>query len=352
MLAAVAPGTLARLRFPLGELTKPQVRALAADAELPVASKAESQDLCFLAGTGKAAFLARHGDLSERPGDLVDRAGRVLGRHGGHHHFTVGQRRGLGVAAGEPLYVLDQGARVEPRDGRPARGARHPRGRGPRGAAAPRGRGGRRRQAPLPLARGRLPRGRRSRARPHRRLELELADPVDGAAPARPRACCGATSWWFGDDRRVGGGSPRGGGARRAGSIARREARRMTLRPADRVNAIAAPICTHGPIGDLGGVRGERQRGHRHASHRHPRLDATAPRRRRRGCSPQQKAAVVATMADRASAALADVSRRSMRAAPVRAPRERPPVQPAGSPSAVPRQPPATSRAAASNAAA
>ncbi|HWM09151.1 MAG TPA: iron-sulfur cluster assembly scaffold protein, partial [Solirubrobacteraceae bacterium] len=67
MLAAVARATLARLRFPLGELTKPQVRALAADAGLPVASKPESQDLCFLAGTGKAAFLARHGDLPERP---------------------------------------------------------------------------------------------------------------------------------------------------------------------------------------------------------------------------------------------------------------------------------------------
>src|SRR4051794_41838629 len=59
MLAAVTPATLARLRFPLGELTKPQVRALAAEADLPVASKAESQDLCFLAGTGKGAVLAR-----------------------------------------------------------------------------------------------------------------------------------------------------------------------------------------------------------------------------------------------------------------------------------------------------
>ena len=121
MLAAVAPATLARLRFPLGELTKPQVRALAADAGLPVASKPESQDLCFLAGTGKAAFLARHGDMTERPGDLVDRAGRVLGRHRGHHRYTVGQRRGLGVAAAEPLYVLANDAALEPRHGRPAR---------------------------------------------------------------------------------------------------------------------------------------------------------------------------------------------------------------------------------------
>jgi tRNA-specific 2-thiouridylase len=106
MLAAVAPRTLERLRFPLGELTKPQVRALAREHGLPVADKRDSQDLCFLAGTGRAAFLARHANLRERPGDIVDRAGRRVGHHRGHHGFTVGQRRGLGVAATEPLYVL------------------------------------------------------------------------------------------------------------------------------------------------------------------------------------------------------------------------------------------------------
>jgi tRNA-specific 2-thiouridylase len=106
MLAAVAPSTLARLRFPLGELTKPQVRAVAREAGLPVADQRESQDLCFLAGTGKAAFLARHGGLRERPGAIVDRSGSDVGRHAGAHHFTVGQRKGLGVAAAEPLYVL------------------------------------------------------------------------------------------------------------------------------------------------------------------------------------------------------------------------------------------------------
>src|SRR4051794_9785145 len=107
MLAALAPATIARMRFPLGELTKPEVRAIAADARLPVASKAESQDLCFLAGTGRAAFLARHGGLGDRPGDVVDRRGAKLGRHRGHHHFTVGQRRGLEIGgSAEPLYVL------------------------------------------------------------------------------------------------------------------------------------------------------------------------------------------------------------------------------------------------------
>ncbi|HVE67431.1 MAG TPA: tRNA 2-thiouridine(34) synthase MnmA, partial [Solirubrobacteraceae bacterium] len=112
MLAALEPATLARMRFPLGELTKPQVRERAARAGLPVAAKADSQDLCFLAGTDRAAFLRRHGGPRERPGDIVDRRGRVLGRHRGHHGFTVGQRKGLGVAAAAPLYVLETDARA------------------------------------------------------------------------------------------------------------------------------------------------------------------------------------------------------------------------------------------------
>jgi tRNA-uridine 2-sulfurtransferase len=126
MLAALAPGTLRRLRFPVGGLTKPEVRALARDADLPVADKRESQDLCFLAGTGKAAFLARHGRLGDRPGAIVDGAGREIGRHRGAHHFTVGQRKGLGVAAAAPLYVLATDAAantvtVGPRDALAAR---------------------------------------------------------------------------------------------------------------------------------------------------------------------------------------------------------------------------------------
>ena len=106
MLSAVSPQTLARLRFPLADLTKPQVRELAAGAGLPVASKRESQDLCFLAGEGKRSFLNRHGRLRDSEGAIVDRSGRSLGHHRGHHHFTVGQRRGIGVAGAEPLYVL------------------------------------------------------------------------------------------------------------------------------------------------------------------------------------------------------------------------------------------------------
>ena len=106
MLSGLGPGSLSRLRFPLGELTKPEVREIASRAGLEVAGRADSQDLCFLAGQGKREFLRRHAGLDERPGDVVDRRGRRLGSHAGHHNFTVGQRRGLGVGSGEPLFVL------------------------------------------------------------------------------------------------------------------------------------------------------------------------------------------------------------------------------------------------------
>jgi tRNA-uridine 2-sulfurtransferase len=111
MLAKLDPEQLERLSFPLGGLTKDTVRALARDAGLPVADKRESQDLCFVAGLGGRAFLRRHGGPRlRRPGEIVDRDGRVLGRHDGQHEFTVGQRRGLGVAGGQPLYVLGKDA--------------------------------------------------------------------------------------------------------------------------------------------------------------------------------------------------------------------------------------------------
>jgi tRNA-specific 2-thiouridylase len=106
MLAGLAPDLLGRLRFPLGGLRKPEVRRIAAEAGISVASRPESQDLCFLAGEGKAGFLRRHAGLGERSGEIVDRRGRRLGRHGGHHNFTVGQRRGIGLGGPKPLYVL------------------------------------------------------------------------------------------------------------------------------------------------------------------------------------------------------------------------------------------------------
>jgi tRNA-uridine 2-sulfurtransferase len=106
VLAALAPASLARLRFPLGELHKPQVRELAERAGLAVARRRDSQDLCFLAGTRQRDFLERHGGLARRPGAILDVGGRSLGEHAGAHSYTIGQRHGLGVSAREPLYVL------------------------------------------------------------------------------------------------------------------------------------------------------------------------------------------------------------------------------------------------------
>jgi len=112
VLAALAPATLARLRFPLGELHKSHVREIAEWAGLSVAHRKDSQDLCFLAGTRQSAFLERHGGLQPRPGPIVDREGRVLGEHQGAHTFTVGQRRGIGIGGPGPLYVLETDARA------------------------------------------------------------------------------------------------------------------------------------------------------------------------------------------------------------------------------------------------
>jgi tRNA-uridine 2-sulfurtransferase len=106
MLAALPTDLLGRLGFPLTDMTKDEVRAVAARHGLAVAKKPESQDLCFLAGQGKTGFLRRHGNLTDRDGAVVDRSGRTLGRHRGHHNFTVGQRRGIGVSLNEPGYVV------------------------------------------------------------------------------------------------------------------------------------------------------------------------------------------------------------------------------------------------------
>ncbi len=110
VLSALAPSSLARLRFPLGDLHKERVREIAREAGLAVARRPDSQDLCFLAGTRQRAFLERHGHLEHRRGPIVDRHGRVLGEHSGVHAYTVGQRRGLGIGAREPLYVLSTNA--------------------------------------------------------------------------------------------------------------------------------------------------------------------------------------------------------------------------------------------------
>ena len=105
MLARLDPRFLDRVAFPLGARTKNETRAAAAEAGLAVASRPESQEACFLAGGDYRDFLERHG-LASTPGVVVDEAGDPIGRHDGYWRFTPGQRRGLGVAAAEPMFAL------------------------------------------------------------------------------------------------------------------------------------------------------------------------------------------------------------------------------------------------------
>ncbi len=94
------------LRFPLGGLSKDQTRDLASRFDLPVAQKPDSQDICFVPSGSYGELVAKLRPEASEPGEIVDQAGHVLGRHPGVIHFTVGQRKGQGVAAAEPLYVL------------------------------------------------------------------------------------------------------------------------------------------------------------------------------------------------------------------------------------------------------
>lgn len=97
---------LARALFPLGDLTKEEVRELAAASGLPTADKPESQDLCFVPDGDYLGWLRREGEVPPRRGDIVDEHGNRVGEHDGIESFTVGQRRGLEVAMGEPYYVI------------------------------------------------------------------------------------------------------------------------------------------------------------------------------------------------------------------------------------------------------
>jgi tRNA-specific 2-thiouridylase len=105
MLGRLDPRLLERIWFPLGEQTKEATRAEAERAGLAAARRSESQEACFLAGGDYRDFLERHG-LQADEGPIVDEEGRELGRHDGFWRFTPGQRRGLGVAAGEPVFAL------------------------------------------------------------------------------------------------------------------------------------------------------------------------------------------------------------------------------------------------------
>ncbi|MBD2570622.1 tRNA 2-thiouridine(34) synthase MnmA [Anabaena lutea] len=97
---------LAASIFPLGELNKTDTRRMAAEYNLKTADKPESQDLCLVESNGSMrAFLDKY--LAPKPGDIVDTTGKILGQHDGVHHYTIGQRKGLGIAAPEALYVIE-----------------------------------------------------------------------------------------------------------------------------------------------------------------------------------------------------------------------------------------------------
>lgn len=106
VLAGISRDLLGRIQFPVGGYTKPEIRNLASRAGLRVATKPDSQEICFVPDNDYAGFLRRHRGEFETAGEFVDPAGRVLGRHAGYEHFTIGQRRGLGIAFGEPRFVV------------------------------------------------------------------------------------------------------------------------------------------------------------------------------------------------------------------------------------------------------
>ena len=128
VLYRLSQGQLARARFPLGTWTKGEVRTLAGELDLPAAETSESQEICFVPGDYRDFLAARDPGIL-CPGPIVDGGGRVLGEHRGLAFYTVGQRRGLGIAAGEPLYVLrlrplDNAVVVGPKSALYAAGAR------------------------------------------------------------------------------------------------------------------------------------------------------------------------------------------------------------------------------------
>ena len=111
-LFGLSQAQMSRTDFPLGELDKSAVREIARRAALPVAEKPESQEICFVPSGNYVqfieAYLGERGEaLPEQEGELVTTSGEVIGHHRGVHHYTLGQRKGLGVAAGRPLYVLE-----------------------------------------------------------------------------------------------------------------------------------------------------------------------------------------------------------------------------------------------------
>ncbi len=107
VLFGIARELLDRIIFPVGGFEKPAIRELAREAGLRVADKPDSQEICFIPDNDYAGFIRKYRGIDDDlSGEFVDRAGAVLGRHDGCHHFTIGQRRGLGIAFGSPRFVV------------------------------------------------------------------------------------------------------------------------------------------------------------------------------------------------------------------------------------------------------
>ena len=108
VLSVLNQSQLGHAMFPIGDLTKAEVRRLAKEYDLPVADRAESQDLCFVTDGDYSSFLSRHSTKVIEPGNIVNQAGEVLGHHQGLAFYTIGQRRGIGIAADQPYYVIEK----------------------------------------------------------------------------------------------------------------------------------------------------------------------------------------------------------------------------------------------------
>jgi tRNA-uridine 2-sulfurtransferase len=108
VLSVMGQAELRDVLFPIGDYPKPEVRRMAAERGLPIASKHDSMDLCFIADDDYRRFLQDWATHAMQPGDIVDRRGNLLGRHAGLPNYTIGQRKGLGIGgAGDPLYVIE-----------------------------------------------------------------------------------------------------------------------------------------------------------------------------------------------------------------------------------------------------
>jgi tRNA-specific 2-thiouridylase len=110
MLWSLSQDVLSRVKLPLGELTKDEVRAIAAAHGFESANRRDSQDICFLPDGNYADFIRRYAGHKPLTGHFVDREGNILGDHPGMLHYTIGQRKGLGIALGRPMYVCDKNA--------------------------------------------------------------------------------------------------------------------------------------------------------------------------------------------------------------------------------------------------